>query len=59
MMQLLQETWIETFLEGVTDKTLDIPSSRSSPGLRTRSLVACAQFLFVNTPGLSSGGFSL
>jgi hypothetical protein len=36
-----------------------MPSSTSSPGLRTRSLVAFAQILLVNTPGLSRGGFTL
>jgi hypothetical protein len=58
-MKLPQTTWIETFLEGITDKAPDCPSSRSLPGLCTRSLVSCAQRLFVSTAGLSRGGFTL
>jgi hypothetical protein len=58
-MKLPQTTWIETFLEGITDKVPDCPSSRSLPGLCTRSLVSCAQRLFVSTAGLSRGGFTL
>jgi hypothetical protein len=60
MMQLSQVTWIETFLEGVTDKITGDPTFKtSSPGLGARSLVSCAQLLTVSTPGLSRGGFQV
>ena len=59
MMKLPQATWIETFLEGVTDKSTGLPHSRSLPGSRTRSLVSCAQRLHVSTVGLSRDGFTL
>jgi hypothetical protein len=58
MMKLPQTTWIETFVEGVTDKTPDCPYSRSLSGSRTRSLVSCTQCLHVNNVGLSRDGFT-
>jgi hypothetical protein len=47
MMKLPQATWIETFVEGVTDQNTDCPYSRCLPGSCTRSLVSCAQRLHV------------
>jgi hypothetical protein len=61
MMKLPQATRIETFLEGITDKSTGqpSPSSRSCRGLRTRSLMSCAQRLLVSTAGLSRCGCTL
>jgi hypothetical protein len=58
MMKLPQETWIETFVEGVTDKAPDCPYSRILSRSRTRSLVSCTQRLYVSTVGLSRDGFT-
>jgi hypothetical protein len=59
MMKLLQATWIKKFVDGVTDKSTGLPYSRSLPCSRTRSLMSCAQRLYVSTVGLSRDGFTL
>ena len=57
MMKLPKATWIETFLEGVTDKSTGLPIFKELPWFR--SLVSCAQRLHVSTVGLSRDGFTL
>ena len=58
MMQLPQATWIETFLEGVTDKSTGQPIFKDLVWFPYKvSGVMC--FPLVSTPGLSRGGFTL
>ena len=59
MMKIPQATWIETFVEGVTDKSTGLSIFKELAGLCTRSLVSCAQYLHVSTVGLSRDGFTL
>ncbi len=57
-MKLFQVTWIETFVERVTDKSTGTPIFKEFPGSCTRSLVSCTQSLHVRTVGLSRHGFT-
>ena len=60
MMKLPQETWIETFLEGVTDKNTGLPIFKELAWFAYKvSGVSCAQRLHVSTVGLSRDGFTL
>ena len=60
MMKLPQVTWIETFLEGVTDKSTVLSIFKELAWFAvSRSLVSCAQCLHVSTVGLSRDGFTL
>jgi hypothetical protein len=54
----LCETIGISILKVFQTKTLDNPSSRSSSGFGTRSLVSYTQCLLVITPDLSRGGFT-
>jgi hypothetical protein len=57
---LEEETWIETFLEGVTDKNTGLPLfSELAWFVYKVSGVICARRLCVNTTGLSRDGFTL
>jgi hypothetical protein len=61
-LNLPQATWIETFLEGVTDKSTGLPLFSELAWFVTsctRSLVSCARRLRVSTTGLSRDGFTL
>ena len=58
MMKLPQATWIETFVEGVTDKSTGLPIFKELSRSHTRSLVSCTQRLHVSTVGLSRDGFT-
>ena len=60
MMKFPQATWIETFLEGVTDKSTRLPIFKELAWFAvSRSLVSCAQCLHVSAAGLSRDGFTL
>ena len=59
MMKLPQVTWIETFLEGVTDKSTGLSIFKELAWFAYKSLVSCAQRLHVSTVGLSRDGFTL
>jgi hypothetical protein len=56
-MKLPQATWIETFVEGVTDKSTGLTIFKELVWFT--SLVSCAQRLHVSTVGLSTDGFTL
>ena len=57
MMKIPQATWIETFLEGVTDKITGLSIFKELVWFA--SLVSCAQRLHVSTVGLSRDRFTL
>jgi hypothetical protein len=57
MMNLPQGTWIETFVEGVTDKSTGLSIFKEVTWFTYKFLVSCAQCLHVSTV-LSRDGFT-
>ncbi len=59
MMKLHQETLIETFLEGVTDKSTGLPIFKELAWFTYKVSGVMCSALHVNTVGLSRNGFTL
>ncbi len=58
-LNLPQATWIETFLEGVTDKSTGLHLFSELVWFVYKVSVSCARRLRVSTTGLSRDGFTL
>jgi hypothetical protein len=58
MMKLAQATWIETFVEGVTDKSTGLPIFKELAWFAYKVSGVSAQRLCVSTVGLSRDGFT-
>ena len=59
MMKLPQATWVETFLEGVTDKNTGLPIFKELAWFTYKVSGVMCSALHVSTVGLSRDGFTL